>query len=160
MSNFFRLEIDEHFANVINKIDIKAKSLLAKPNLTQIQIDKINQKRDNFINEIRLIRDLNLDNFKTKQRRKESPELKFQDFIQKFCFMLDFAPSKNDLREVVHVKAINFNDFIDEAFGYLIVCDSFVSEREIELFRSLVRAQNDGILASYHNFFSFERVLI
>jgi hypothetical protein len=55
------LFIDDYFAELINEYDIKAEWLLLKLDLTDEQIEKINQKRSDFIKEIQNLKSFNLE---------------------------------------------------------------------------------------------------
>jgi hypothetical protein len=52
---YLRYELDEYFSQLANEIDIKAESLLNdfKSFLTEQQINKINEKREKFLSEIK-----------------------------------------------------------------------------------------------------------
>ncbi len=123
--------IDDYFTDLINELDIKAEKLLAKIDLTQEQIKKINKKREEFIKEIQNVKSFNLEALEFKSFDQEELNFNLERLLSKFCFTI--TDPKTDLAEL---------DFIDIYFGYLIICDEYVSKEVLENFKKIIRKES------------------
>ena len=97
--------------------------------MTQEQIDKINQKREEFVEEIRKVKSFNLEALESKVFDQDQEfDLNPEQLFTKFCFSI--TDPKANIPEL---------DFIDIYFGYLIICDKYVSKEILNIFRILTR---------------------
>jgi hypothetical protein len=140
MFNFIKLEIDDCFCCIKSKIDLRAERLLRCSYLSDEQINKINERREAFLNEVDSCMNFNLENISPKRiKTGDQTDLKFYDYIQRFCFIIDFIQKKEELVNLKNFNQINLTDFIDEAFGYLIVCDEYISDEQILMIREFFK---------------------
>jgi hypothetical protein len=118
--------IDGQFSECVNNIDIKAENLLQLDGLTNDQIEKIEKKRCDYIREIEKVKQHNLNAISQLKSVNSDP----QSLFSKFCFNVCFDYSNN------HEVESKFRDFIDEYFGYLFICDRFLSKNCIEFIKN------------------------
>jgi hypothetical protein len=147
--NILRLKIDDHYRELIGEIDLKAEELIySSPLLRQEIIDKINAKRERFIKEIDLLRKLNMHELEEKFDQNEAVVTpNFEQHLIKSCFLLNISNSFNykNYNPVDNCSIIiDLIDCIDEAFGYLIICDQCISKQRIEILKSLISCSNEA----------------
>ena len=147
MLSKFRLKIVDHFAYLVNQIDIKAESLLQSASTAAVpeqtaKFEIINEKRANFINEIKKEEEFNLRHLKEIEIVEAEDEEKTNSIIFKsFCLIVD----KSDLE---------FPDLtvIDATFGYLLKFDKYLGKTDEEKFRKLLKFYNKETINSYRYF--------
>ncbi len=129
----YELMIDDYFCDIVNKIDLKTEKLLMRNNFTKNEADKINLKREEFIRAINRVKDYNFENLIVPNA---SSDAKIEDLIVKFCFIFDY------LQPYEKANQEKYNDLIDDELGYLIICDKYVSEKTLELYRKFYILDN------------------
>lgn len=133
-----RIKIIDYFETLINEVDIRAETLLAKyvsVRESNIDVKKVNQLRGLFIETLENLKIHNLkflDAHNFAQRDEDDDETLFD----KYCFLLD----PHDMSTQWHEK-----DNIDKAFGYLIVLeDGTLSKRKLALFREMIEKRTEN----------------
>ena len=91
-----RLKINDHFDDVINQIDIKTETLFLEQSLTKETRHKLNEIRDEQIEKIKEIKEINL-NLLQKNEEEEELELDLEKLIQFDCVLLEQPKSLNGL---------------------------------------------------------------
>ncbi len=123
--------IDEFGSSMVKNVDLKAELILQLQNLTHEECEKIKRKREEFLAEIDKVKNFNLNSLEEKFLNEEPISLDPNQLFQNFCFILDNFDNKKSQIDPV------YGDFIDEAFGYLIICDRFVLEDIINTYKQL-----------------------
>ncbi len=120
--------------------------MLLLPDLTDEQINKINHKRSEFIEELRNIISINLEALESKYFNNEEIDLNREKLFAKFCFT------------VVDSRTETFDsDFIDLYFDYLIVCNKYLPQETVEKYQILVR-KNLFMKCDIHQIFLDKKV--
>ena len=89
----FRLEIIDHFDDIINQIDIKTETLLQDQMLTEEKKNQLNEIREEQIEKIKKIKEINL-----KHLQNEEEQLgDLEKLIQFDCVLLEQTKSLNGL---------------------------------------------------------------
>ena len=98
MSNFNKnLLVFDHFDDVINQIDIKTETLLQDQSLTEETRDKLNEIREKQIENIKEIKEINLNCLQNEE--EEELELDLEKLIHFDCVLLE--QPKNSLNGLV-----------------------------------------------------------
>jgi hypothetical protein len=133
-----RLRVADYFDSLVNEIDLKAETLLAE----DLGRDEtlINTKREVFINEIKQLQEVNLNNLDLN----ESEDLTFSNF----AFMID----KNQL------GCSDELSYLDNLFGYLVKTGSFLNTESVDCFKQLLEMNGrETQIAQSNSFFSINK---
>ena len=91
-----RLMLIDHFDDIINQIDIKTETVLLDQSLTEEKRNKLNEIRDEQIEKIKEMKEINLN---LLQNNEEEEELEFdlEKLIHFDCVLLEQPKSLNGL---------------------------------------------------------------
>ena len=88
-----RLIINDHFDNIINKIDIKTETLLENQSLTEEKRNELNEIREKQIEKIKEIKEINLNLLQNEEEEEELEDL--EKLIHIDCVILEHSGSIN-----------------------------------------------------------------
>jgi hypothetical protein len=140
------LKVDDCFSALINEVDLRAETLLRHKNLTEYEIDRIEIKRAEYLKVIEDARLENRLNLELKLEANKNSDLEIEASFSKYCFLVDFLPKKYN----VCPKTGKFKfkgdlvktDFIDEHFGYLVICNDYISDKQLDLYYKLLKIEH------------------
>ena len=116
-----KIRIIEEFNEVINQVDINAETILLRihQNVVTRQLieEEITKSRNLLIDQINLIKKINLDNLKKTTYTSENQFEEIQDNLLKYCVYLDSET----------VRSFTFNE---DRLGILLVTDFYISESQ------------------------------
>jgi hypothetical protein len=124
MSNPARLELVTYFDSLISQVDLNTEILLFSDHFEQSELERINERRNFLIKEIKTIEAFNLKHLKDGERDKET-------IFKKFCFVF----SESDLS----IDNIDKTSLDVSKFGYLIITDVFLSPENLACFKEMLK---------------------
>ena len=119
-----KLAIVDYFDLLKNQIDLDAENLIAKHLENNLLNEFINRKRDEFLNEIDLAQEANL-NECSRQMSSNGVEqqkvLNNSELFTRYCFYVNLSE--------IHKFPVYIREFI---FGILVVTDGYLEQKEID----------------------------
>ena len=129
-----RLIINEHFGNIINKIDIKTETLLQGQSLTEEKRNELNEIREKQIEKIKEIKEINLQHLPLNINEK--------DYEEKWSFILndnslDYEQKIDQLKDSENL--IHFDCFVLKQqwrnYSELWLTSGFYNQKNLEFLK-------------------------
>ena len=145
MLSTVRLRIVDYFESLVNQIDLKAETLIIDLRYEKEE-SLINEKRKQFIDEIKQIEDFNLrnlNNLNVENLSLLSEEEANDKVFAKFCF-------------IVYKSCMEFSNLsqIDSTLGFLILLEKYIRKDKLQRYKELLKLSCRTKLHFSSNFFN------
>jgi hypothetical protein len=137
-----RLDLVLYFDSLISQIDLSTEILLASNQFEQSELDRINERRNFLIKEIKNVEAFNLRNLGDDEQEKEI-------IFRRFCFLF----SESDFK----IDNIDMTSLDVSKFGYLIITNAYLSVENLNCFKEMLKwSYKPQKLDQYNLFFVFK----
>jgi hypothetical protein len=124
MLNPARLELVMYFDSLISQVDLNTEILLFSDQFEQAELDRINERRNFLIKEIKSVEAFNLKHLREGERSREA-------IFKKFCFVFSQSDFSTDCIDKTSLDV--------SKFGYLIITDVYLSPENLTCFKEMLK---------------------